>query len=97
MKTILAISLFLVASSPVFACYSNADCESGAACVRSTGTLQPGGGLCMFVQQPRAQLDTSMYQRSNMVNAAEEIQNAQLRQLEIQRRQIELQQLQYGR
>lgn len=92
MKTIylLIIAIAVLLAEQSMACVNDYGCEYGGRCVQTTS----GYGVCVGPNKPDVTFDASIYQ--NQPNYAAEIQNAQLRQLEIQRRQLELKKMSWG-
>lgn len=84
----------LLNSTLAFACVTDNECLNGSKCLLGyRGDI----GVCIGNQtQPSTHIDTSMYQQSNQPDYTAQVQNAQLRQLEIQKRQLEIQRMMNG-
>ena len=77
MKTTFILIAILVLSIECFACRSDYDCSYGGKCVATTGGYS-AEGICVATQERQVQSDTSMYQKSNQINYADEVRKGQM-------------------
>lgn len=75
MKTTFILIAILILSAECFACRSDYDCDYGNKCVSTVGGYSEG--VCIAPQERQQKFDTSMYQKSNMINYADEVRKGQ--------------------